>query len=305
MTTCYLRHIYSQTTIAHPPHPKGVPSFSVWHRKHHHHGATHRRPLAQLLPTLSTHRLLPKSRRPSYTSHRTFLTPPTSLFPLQTLSASRTLPYSASAIFNLIADIDEYPQFIPYCTSSQITSLSPRVDSTPGSGRRWPRTSDLHIGYGPYSEVFRSKVYCAPFRVLEAVSGEAECGIEKEELQHYLPQDDDAAAGADGQDNGTLKGLQQGEGDVPGSGNGKIFQSLLTRWEFKELPLEGSDTASTMGGHGVKTEVNLVIEVRFANPVYSALSQAAAPKVAGMMVEAFEKRAKEVLGKSQTQIQSG
>ena len=31
--------------------------------------------------------------------------------------------------------------------------------------------------------------------------------------------------------------------------------------------------------------------------MYSALSQAAAPKVAGMMIEAFEKRAKEVLGK--------
>ena len=42
--------------------------------------------------------------------------------------------------------------------------------------------------------------------------------------------------------------------------------------------------------------MNLHIEVRFASAVYSALSQAAAPKVAGMMVEAFEARAKEVLG---------
>lgn len=42
--------------------------------------------------------------------------------------------------------------------------------------------------------------------------------------------------------------------------------------------------------------MNLFIEVRFASAVYSALSQAAAPKVAGMMVEAFEKRAVEVLG---------
>ena len=42
--------------------------------------------------------------------------------------------------------------------------------------------------------------------------------------------------------------------------------------------------------------MSLVIEVRFASAVYSALSQVAAPKVAGMMVEAFEKRARDVLG---------
>ncbi len=39
-----------------------------------------------------------------------------------------------------------------------------------------------------------------------------------------------------------------------------------------------------------------MLEVRFASAVYSALSQAAAPKVAGMMIEAFEKRAGVVLG---------
>ena len=39
-----------------------------------------------------------------------------------------------------------------------------------------------------------------------------------------------------------------------------------------------------------------MLEVRFASAVYSALSQAAAPTVAGMMIEAFEKRAAGVLG---------
>lgn len=39
-----------------------------------------------------------------------------------------------------------------------------------------------------------------------------------------------------------------------------------------------------------------MIEARFASAVYNALSQAAAPKVAGMMIEAFEKRARELLG---------
>jgi coenzyme Q-binding protein COQ10 len=44
-----------------------------------------------------------------------------------------------------------------------------------------------------------------------------------------------------------------------------------------------------------KTEVNLTIEYQFANPLYAALSSAAAPKVADKMIEAFENRVKAVL----------
>ena len=84
----------------------------------------------------------------------------------------------------------------------------------------------------------------------------------------------------------------------------KIFASLLTRWTLREFPFKSPPTDGKRlqdAGHeeasGPRTEVNLVIEVRFASAVYAALSQAAAPKVAGIMVEAFERRAREVLGK--------
>ncbi len=45
-----------------------------------------------------------------------------------------------------------------------------------------------------------------------------------------------------------------------------------------------------------RTDVSLEIRFQFANPVYAAMSQAVAGKVAGSMVEAFAKRAREVLG---------
>lgn len=83
-----------------------------------------------------------------------------------------------------------------------------------------------------------------------------------------------------------------------------LFTSLLTRWKLHEFPFkplppdanpqEGDAEANP--SHP-RTEVSLFIEAQFASAVYSALSQAAAPKVAGMMIEAFEKRAREVLGK--------
>lgn len=53
-----------------------------------------------------------------------------------------------------------------------------------------------------------------------------------------------------------------------------------------------------------RTEVNLTLEVQFASAVYSALSQAAAPKIAGIMIDAFEKRAAQVLGGTSTNYQS-
>lgn len=73
---------------------------------------------------------------------------------------------------------------------------------------------------------------------------------------------------------------------------------MLHEFPFKPAPPDGKNPqeGASAPPSRPRTEVSLVIEVRFASAVYSALSQAAAPKVAGMMVEAFEKRAREVLG---------
>ena len=127
--------------------------------------------------------------------------------------------------------------------------------------------------------------------MLEAVAGDAEPTILRSQLPHYY-EDPDHSHDPD-----------------KSAGNERIFTSLLTRWSLKEFPFkppppdgktpqEGSASDPSVP----RTEVNLAIEVRFASAVYSALSQAAAPKVAGMMIEAFEKRAKEVLGSGEGSI---
>ena len=86
----------------------------------------------------------------------------------------------------------------------------------------------------------------------------------------------------------------------------EIFESLLTRWTLREFPFKPlpPDGKSPQEGEAnlpsrARTEVQLHIEVKFASAVYAALSQAAAPKVAGFLVEAFEKRAREVLGEGE------
>lgn len=136
--------------------------------------------------------------------------------------------------------------------------------------------------------MFRSRIYCHPDHVLEAVAGDAESSMSKDLIPHYYGNDgssqDSAASGVE-------------------DATSKIFASLLTRWTLREFPFKAPPTDGKRlqdPGHeeasGPRTEVNLVIEVRFASAVYAALSQAAAPKVAGIMVGAFERRAREVLG---------
>lgn len=67
-----------------------------------------------------------------------------------------------------------------------------------------------------------------------------------------------------------------------------LFEKLLARWEI-------SDPTTTIEPEG-KSDVHLRIEFQFTNPIYSALSGAVAPKVAEVMIQAFENRANEVLG---------
>ena len=73
-----------------------------------------------------------------------------------------------------------------------------------------------------------------------------------------------------------------------------LFTHLLTRWTIRPSP---HNALPREGGALVKerTEVNLDIKFQFANPIYAALSKAVAPKVAGMMIEAFEERARKLL----------
>ncbi|KAL2056726.1 hypothetical protein ABVK25_003120 [Lepraria finkii] len=214
------------------------------------------------------------------TSRRQFVTNP--LTPPKPSPPPESSPIAPPPLYDLIADIQSYPQFIPYLNSSRITSYSA---PDPTTKIRWPRTADLQIGYGPYDELFRSAVYCLPSTVLEAVAGDAEPTIPRAELPHYY-EDPEYEAGAE-----------------KSAGNESIFSSLLTRWSFREFPFKPPppDGKTPQEGNASspsspRTEVNLVLEVRFASAVYSVLSQAAAPKVAGLMIDAFERRARDLLG---------
>jgi coenzyme Q-binding protein COQ10 len=187
----------------------------------------------------------------------------------QTLTASRTLPYKASTIYATISDVASYSKFLPYCQSSTVTKSS---NPAPANNTSYPEEAKLSIGFNSdVSEEFWSRVYCVPDRVVEAVSGLTDTSLSPQEIEHHNPR------------------------PAPQSDptrNQSVLTHLATKWVLRSYPYKPGEETGEPAKH--MTDVNLVIEYQFANPVYAALSAAAAPKVAEKMIEAFENRVKAV-----------
>ena len=189
----------------------------------------------------------------------------------QSLTATRILPYNSNSLYKLIADVNSYSAFVPYCLDSKVTKWSePDAD-----GKRWPSEADLKVGWGGFEETFTSRLYCAPGSVVEALGGEAKTSLSKSDLAHH---------------SSTL--------NAPALQN-NVFRSLSTRWTVKpshyKPPTGQPQTDKTEHAAREQTEVHLTLDFEFSNAIYAALSKAVAPKVAGIMIEAFEVRARKLL----------
>ncbi|KAK3670068.1 Coenzyme Q-binding protein coq10, mitochondrial [Recurvomyces mirabilis] len=216
--------------------------------------------------------------------HRTFVTNPFTPSP-QSLTATRTLQYPSKLIYAIISDVGSYSTFLPYCQESVVTKHSQPASD----GKEYPEEATLVIGFNnDVSEKFTSRVYCIPEQVVEAVSGEAETTLDPKDIAHHSPRSQSTSSDAS-------------------RANSKI-SSILTRWTlkpypYKPPPLSALHPDTAHNNHNEtseipsqeRTEVNLTIDYQFANPMYAALSAAAAPKIADKMIDAFEKRVRSVI----------
>ncbi len=66
---------------------------------------------------------------------------------MPTHAEKQILPYTQEQLFDLVADVDKYPRFLPWCVASRVRH---RTDTH--------LTSDLTIGFGPFRESFTSSV---------------------------------------------------------------------------------------------------------------------------------------------------
>lgn len=70
---------------------------------------------------------------------------------MPTHAEQRALPYTAEQLFALVADVERYPEFLPWCLSCRILRREENLIY-----------ADLIIGYGPIREKFTSKVLLDP-----------------------------------------------------------------------------------------------------------------------------------------------
>ena len=59
----------------------------------------------------------------------------------------RILPYSSEQLFDLVMDIDKYPEFLPWCLAARVNER-----------KRNELGADVIVGYGPFREKFTSRV---------------------------------------------------------------------------------------------------------------------------------------------------
>ena len=177
--------------------------------------------------------------------------------PKRVLTADRALPYSPELLFKVISSVESYSDFLPFLNASTVTARDPQTG--------YPTQAFLTVGYGPLSETFTSRVDCDPAKgIVEARSG-----------AKYGKQDGSAPNSAGG-----LGGL------FPGANEG-IFEFLSTRWELAPLVPQGKPG-------GPQTKVQLEVRFEFRNQLHATLMGAVEGQMAGLMIEAFEKRIREL-----------
>ncbi|MBM1556614.1 type II toxin-antitoxin system RatA family toxin [Sulfitobacter mediterraneus] len=74
---------------------------------------------------------------------------------MPTHSETRQLPYSAQQMYNLVADVAKYPEFLPWTAAARIRSNEDRGD-------HWVMDADLVISFKVFRERFTSRVVLWP-----------------------------------------------------------------------------------------------------------------------------------------------
>ena len=74
---------------------------------------------------------------------------------MPTHSETKRLPYTAQQMFDLVADVAKYPQFLPWCAAARVRSVVPQ-------GAREVMTADLVISFKVFRERFTSRVELHP-----------------------------------------------------------------------------------------------------------------------------------------------
>ncbi|KAJ1309209.1 hypothetical protein OPQ81_004878 [Rhizoctonia solani] len=171
----------------------------------------------------------------------------------------KILPYTQRQLYNLVADVNLYHFFLPFCTNSRVLTPTP-----PGgfkSDEPYEVEAELEVGFMGMKESYVSLVRCHPWEMVQAVA------TSSTPLFKHLE---------------TTWSFQPASASSPHPTN-------------TASPPSSTDTEA--GPNKGPTLLSIDLDYQFINPLHAAVSKAAFERVSGMMVQAFERRCLEVYGK--------
>jgi coenzyme Q-binding protein COQ10 len=65
---------------------------------------------------------------------------------MPTHAERQIVPYRPEQLFDLVADVAKYPQFLPWCAAARVRSRTPTE-----------LVADITVGFGPFRETFTSR----------------------------------------------------------------------------------------------------------------------------------------------------
>lgn len=181
---------------------------------------------------------------------------------------TKRLPYTKEQLYKVIADVEAYDQFVPYCTGSNLYSVKALGEEGSASSmmtqgfRAWLEEgysgqthlleSELVVGFKGLEEKYTSWVECRKWDMVKSTASQS-----------------------------------------------GLFKHLSSTWTFKS-PSEISFPQSVLDStdHDVEsTYISLHLAFAFANPIHAAVGELFWKAVSERMVSAFEKRVFQVYGK--------
>ncbi|KAH7105429.1 dehydrase and lipid transport-domain-containing protein [Auriculariales sp. MPI-PUGE-AT-0066] len=177
----------------------------------------------------------------------------------QSFHERKILPYSQQQMYDVVANVDLYHTFLPFCTSSRVLRrASPKTSLEPEQ-----LEAELNVGFMGLSESYVSKVTCRPFESVRATASSS------------TPLFDTLI---------TTWSFQ------PASSTSPHPTSTATL-----LPHAESTTPATDDSNA-PTLVSFDLVYAFAHPLHAQVSSAFFGQVSKMMIRAFEERCLRLYG---------
>ncbi|CUA67811.1 hypothetical protein RSOLAG22IIIB_03240 [Rhizoctonia solani] len=171
----------------------------------------------------------------------------------------KILPYTQYQLYNLVADVNSYHFFLPFCTHSRVLTPPPPGGFT--TDKPYEVEAELNVGFMGINESYVSLVRCRPWESVQAVATSS------------TP---------------LFKHLETSWRFQPASASSPHPTNAAT-------PLVATD--AEFGPNKDPTLLSIDLDYQFVNPLHAVVSKAAFERVSGMMVQAFERRCLEVYGR--------